>query len=64
MGEKKVIRSTCKSCHGGCGVLVTVQDGAIINITGDEETVTLGTCAQRGNPAYSMLTIRVVSSTP
>ncbi|KKK72884.1 hypothetical protein LCGC14_2899390, partial [marine sediment metagenome] len=29
MGEKKIVETTCKSCHGGCGVLVTVEDGVI-----------------------------------
>jgi len=32
MGEKKIVKTTCKSCHGGCGVLVTVEDGVITHI--------------------------------
>ena len=35
--SKKVIKSTCKGCHGGCGVLVTVEDGRITYIEGNPE---------------------------
>ena len=31
MGERTQIKTTCKSCHGGCGVIVTVEDGVIVN---------------------------------
>ncbi len=48
MGEKKIINTTCKSCHGGCGVLVTVEDGAITHIEGNPETPTLGTMCSKG----------------
>ena len=46
--EKKVIKTTCKSCHGGCGVLVTVEDGAITHIEGNPETPTQGTMCAKG----------------
>ncbi len=48
MGEKKIIKTTCKSCHGGCGVLVTVEDGVITNIEGNLETSTEGTMCSKG----------------
>jgi anaerobic selenocysteine-containing dehydrogenase len=48
MSEKKVIKTTCKSCHGGCGVLVTVQDGRIIHIEGNPEAPTKGTMCSKG----------------
>lgn len=35
MADKKIIRSACRMCHGGCGVLVHVQDGRVIKIEGD-----------------------------
>jgi len=48
MGERKVIKTTCKSCHGGCGVLATVEDGKIIHIEGNPEAPTLGTMCSKG----------------
>jgi anaerobic selenocysteine-containing dehydrogenase len=48
MSEKKIIKTTCKSCHGGCGVLVTVEDGAIIHIEGNPEAPTKGTMCSKG----------------
>ncbi|MBW2617757.1 MAG: molybdopterin-dependent oxidoreductase, partial [Deltaproteobacteria bacterium] len=32
---KRVIRSACRACHGGCGVLVTVEDNRVTQIKGD-----------------------------
>lgn len=48
MSEKKIVKSTCKSCHGGCGVLVTVEDGVITHIEGNPETPTWGTMCSKG----------------
>ena len=48
MSEKKIIKTTCKSCHGGCGVLVTVEDGAITHIEGNPDTPTWGTMCSKG----------------
>lgn len=48
MSNKKIIKSTCKSCHGGCGVLVTVQNGAIAYIEGDPESFTRATLCAKG----------------
>ncbi len=48
MSEKKIIKTTCKSCHGGCGVLVTVVDGAITHIEGNPDTPTWGTMCSKG----------------
>src|ERR1035437_4987411 len=48
MGEKKIIKTTCKSCHGGCGVLVEVQDGAIVHIEGNPDSTTRGTMCAKG----------------
>lgn len=30
-----VYRSSCKMCHGGCGVLVYLEDGESVRIEGD-----------------------------
>ncbi len=48
MSERKIIKTTCKSCHGGCGVLVTVEDGAITHIEGNPDTPTWGTMCSKG----------------
>ncbi|MBW1799714.1 MAG: molybdopterin-dependent oxidoreductase [Deltaproteobacteria bacterium] len=48
MNGKQVIKSTCVSCHGGCGVLVTVENGVITYIEGDPESTTLGTMCTKG----------------
>ncbi|MCF8093739.1 MAG: molybdopterin-dependent oxidoreductase [Desulfobacteraceae bacterium] len=48
MGERKVIYSTCKSCHGGCGVKVTVEDGVPIHIEGNPDSLTRGTMCSKG----------------
>ena len=33
-----VYRSSCKMCHGGCGVLVHVRDGEIVKVEGDPDS--------------------------
>ncbi|MFH1381603.1 MAG: molybdopterin-dependent oxidoreductase [Chloroflexota bacterium] len=33
--KEQIIKSNCRGCHGGCGVLVHVQDGRITRIEGD-----------------------------
>jgi anaerobic selenocysteine-containing dehydrogenase len=38
MGEVKKIRTTCRSCHGGCGVIAYVKDGKVIKVEGDPES--------------------------
>lgn len=48
MSTRKVIKTTCKSCHGGCGVRVTVQDGTIVHIEGNPDTPTRGTMCSKG----------------
>ena len=48
MGERKVIFTTCKSCHGGCGVKVTVEDGVIVHIEGNPDSLTRGTMCSKG----------------
>jgi anaerobic selenocysteine-containing dehydrogenase len=48
MSEKREVLTTCKSCHGGCGVKVTVQDNAIIHIEGNPDSLTNGTMCAKG----------------
>ncbi len=35
--EEQIIKSNCRGCHGGCGVLVHVKDGRITKIEGDPD---------------------------
>ena len=37
MGEGQVIRSVCRGCHGGCGVLVRVERGRVTEVNGDPQ---------------------------
>jgi len=48
MGERKIVYTTCISCHGGCGVKVTTEDGAIIHIEGNPDSLTRGTMCAKG----------------
>ena len=45
---EKIVKTTCKGCHGGCGVLVTVVDGVITHVEGNPETSTEGTMCSKG----------------
>jgi anaerobic selenocysteine-containing dehydrogenase len=33
-----VLKSVCRSCHGGCGVLLHVQDGVLVKVEGDRDS--------------------------
>jgi anaerobic selenocysteine-containing dehydrogenase len=48
MSEEQIIKTTCKSCHGGCGVMVTVCDGVITHIEGNPDAPTRGTMCSKG----------------
>ena len=46
---ERVVRSHCRICHGGCGVLVHVKDGRVIRIEGDPESpISRGTLCPKG----------------
>ena len=48
-GDEKVVRSHCRICHGGCGVLVHVKDGKVVRIEGDPESpISRGTLCAKG----------------
>lgn len=34
----KILKSACRMCHGGCGVLVYLKDGQVIDIKGDPDS--------------------------
>ncbi|MEJ5374958.1 MAG: molybdopterin-dependent oxidoreductase [bacterium] len=49
MQEVKKIRTVCRSCHGGCGVIAHVQDGRVVKIEGDSESpISGGTLCSKG----------------
>ena len=33
-----VLKSVCRSCHGGCGVLLHVEDGRLVKVEGDRDS--------------------------
>jgi len=33
-----ILKSVCRSCHGGCGVLLHVRDGRLVKVEGDRES--------------------------
>lgn len=48
-GYDKVVKSHCRMCHGGCGVLVYVKDGKVKKIAGDPDCpINHGTLCTKG----------------
>lgn len=37
-GADVVLKSVCRSCHGGCGVLLHVRNGVLVKVEGDRES--------------------------
>lgn len=47
--DERIVRSHCRICHGGCGVLVHVQNNKVIRIEGDPESpISRGTLCPKG----------------
>ncbi len=36
--ETTILKSVCRSCHGGCGVLMYVKDGVLTDVKGDPDS--------------------------
>ncbi|MEE8414382.1 MAG: molybdopterin-dependent oxidoreductase [Dehalococcoidales bacterium] len=54
--EEKIVKSYCRSCHGGCGVLVSVRDGRIVRIEGDPESpASRGSMCSKGLAAMQLV---------
>jgi anaerobic selenocysteine-containing dehydrogenase len=48
-GYDSVVKSHCRMCHGGCGVLVYVKDGKAVKIAGDADCpINHGTLCSKG----------------
>ncbi len=49
MGDVKKIRTVCRSCHGGCGVIAHVKDGRVVKVEGDPDSpISHGTLCSKG----------------
>jgi len=49
MGDVKKVRTACRQCHGGCGVIAHVQDGKVIKVEGDPGSpISHGTLCSKG----------------
>jgi anaerobic selenocysteine-containing dehydrogenase len=49
MEEVRRIRTACRSCHGGCGVIAHVKDGRVIKVEGDPNSlISHGTLCSKG----------------
>lgn len=54
--QTAVIKSTCRLCYNGCGVLVRVEKGRPISVTGDpEHPLSKGALCPRGRSALELL---------
>jgi len=53
---EKVVKSTCRMCHGVCGVLVHIRDGRVVEITGDPDCPTsCGYICPKGRASVELL---------
>ncbi|MFC1822254.1 molybdopterin-dependent oxidoreductase [Thermodesulfobacteriota bacterium] len=49
MSETNKIRTACRSCHGGCGVIAHVKDGKVIKVEGDPDSpISYGSMCSKG----------------
>ncbi len=49
MSDVKKIRTACRNCHGGCGVIAHVKDGKVIKVEGDPQSpISYGTLCSKG----------------
>jgi len=49
MGEVKKVKTVCRSCHGGCGVIAHVQDGKVVKVEGNPDSpISHGTLCSKG----------------
>ncbi|MDP2643690.1 MAG: molybdopterin-dependent oxidoreductase, partial [Desulfobacterales bacterium] len=49
MDDVETIRTVCRSCHGGCGVIAHVAEGKVIQVEGDPDSpISYGTLCSKG----------------
>ncbi len=55
-GAERVVRTSCRMCHGGCRILVRVRDGKAIKVEGDPEgPINKGTMCAKGLSCLDLL---------
>lgn len=54
--DKRVVKSTCRMCHGVCQVLVHLDGGRVVKVTGDPDSITSrGYICSKGRAAPELL---------
>ena len=49
MSELKFVKTVCRSCHGGCGVIAHVKDGKVVKVEGDPSSpISHGSMCSKG----------------
>ena len=49
MSDTKLVKTVCRSCHGGCGVIAHVKNGKVIKVEGDPDSpISHGSMCSRG----------------
>ena len=49
MDEVKKVRTVCRSCHGGCGIIAHVKGGKVTKVEGDPDSpISHGTLCTKG----------------
>jgi anaerobic selenocysteine-containing dehydrogenase len=49
MSGTKQVKTVCRSCHGGCGVIAQVHDGKVIKVEGDPDSpISHGSMCSKG----------------
>ena len=55
-GYDSVVKSHCRMCHGGCGVLVHMRDEKVVKIEGDPDSpVSRGRICSKGLASIDLL---------
>lgn len=53
---EQIAKSTCRMCHGVCGMLVHIRDGEVIKVSGDPDCPTnLGYTCSKGRASVELL---------
>ncbi|MFC1864963.1 molybdopterin-dependent oxidoreductase [Chloroflexota bacterium] len=54
--REKVVKSTCRMCHGVCGTLVHIKNGRVVKVTGDPDCPTSdGYICAKGRASVELL---------
>ncbi|MBT6858246.1 MAG: molybdopterin-dependent oxidoreductase, partial [Rhodospirillaceae bacterium] len=54
--DTEILKSVCRSCHGGCGVLMHVKDDVLVKVEGDPDSpFSHGRLCPIGNATHEMV---------